>query len=264
MKENENSCDDLKMDPCTSISKNKEKSCSNSSISIENESENKKSSSTRLRPYVRSKLPRLRWTPDLHLCFINAIESLGGNDRATPKLVLQLMNVKDLSIAHVKSHLQMYRNKKMEEQSQVAIDKKHLMETGLNFIHNPCQISLLQSLNERITSNNAITPISMEDNRAAQFQARLKETREEANTIKRKVEEHDLDLCLSLNSKAGQQKKFRRIWEEQQEDTDLCLSLLSPMERYSFDPNQTSKPVRLEENDCRMNSRMATTLNLTL
>ncbi|CAM6078069.1 unnamed protein product, partial [Sphagnum tenellum] len=68
-----------------------------------------------VRQYVRSKMPRLRWTADLHHCFVHAIERLGGQDRATPKLVLQLMEVKGLTIAHVKSHLQMYRSMKIDE-----------------------------------------------------------------------------------------------------------------------------------------------------
>ncbi|KAI3793239.1 hypothetical protein L1987_35855 [Smallanthus sonchifolius] len=101
-----------------------------------------------VRPYVRSKNARLRWTPGLHLRFVQAIERLGG---ATPKLVLQLMNIKGLSISHVKSHLQMYRSKKIDDLTNQ--EQGLLSEGDDHHIFHLSQLPMLQSYNQRSLYN---------------------------------------------------------------------------------------------------------------
>ncbi|GAY35220.1 hypothetical protein CUMW_015030, partial [Citrus unshiu] len=92
-----------------------------------------------VRPYVRSKMPRLRWTADLHRSFVHAIERLGGEERATPKLVLQIMGVKGLTISHVKSHLQMYRSLKHEQMIQEAAKATNKNDKVLEAPTTACQ-----------------------------------------------------------------------------------------------------------------------------
>ncbi|XP_058085738.1 probable transcription factor KAN2 isoform X2 [Magnolia sinica] len=101
---------------------------------------------SRFPPKRSMRAPRMRWTTTLHARFVHAVELLGGHERATPKSVLELMDVKDLTLAHVKSHLQMYRTVKTTDRPTVSSGQADGFENGsageisddiLLDVHNP-------------------------------------------------------------------------------------------------------------------------------
>lgn len=78
---------------------------------------------------VSTSKTRIRWTQDLHDRFVESVNRLGGHDKATPKAILTLMDTQGLTIFHVKSHLQKYRNAKYIPES---VEEKFEKKTSTN------------------------------------------------------------------------------------------------------------------------------------
>lgn len=96
---------------------------------------------------AQSNKPRMRWTPELHEAFVDAVNQLGGSEKATPKGVLRLMNVEGLTIYHVKSHLQKYRTARVRpESSEGNAEKKGSASEQVSAIDLKTSISITEAL----------------------------------------------------------------------------------------------------------------------
>lgn len=78
--EEEGDCESKTRNSTSSSNSVVEEFSENNNNNNNNKSAISSGTSTGLRPYVRSQVPRLRWTPELHLRFVQAVERLGGQE----------------------------------------------------------------------------------------------------------------------------------------------------------------------------------------
>ncbi|KAI3667771.1 hypothetical protein L6452_42840 [Arctium lappa] len=287
--------DDQDHDDGNKITKSNESSGNNSMVDQVDQGDQKlDQASARVRQYVRSKMPRLRWTPELHLIFVRAVERLGGQEiinegdycagrnnhhlnntfwqlpmfnprlfRPDPSISRPWRN--NMSLINGNGSAYCTTNKNLKNSS---MEEQNYTITHHEFEDQDHQSRLMQEwvIKQALLTNTRSTLVGHQPINISQRFDNPIETKK-----RKRVEDNingDLDLDLSLSMKVIRQEE---IEDEEEVDSSLSLSLFanssSKKEKPFRDPQaQLSRFCWLLEdyNKGAKNPRLASTLDLTI
>ncbi|XP_020574122.1 protein PHOSPHATE STARVATION RESPONSE 2-like [Phalaenopsis equestris] len=176
--------------------------------------------------------PRMRWTPELHESFVDAVNQLGGSEKATPKGVLKLMKVEGLTIYHVKSHLQKYRTARYQpEWADGTSEKKASSLDKLASLDLKTGMELTEALRLQI-----------------EVQKRLHEQLEVQRNLQLRIEEQGryLQMMFEQQCKAGMDRFRPPSAPEEQATQSSSTTTVSPTRNNAsekaLDEQESEKP----------------------
>lgn len=125
---------------------------------------------------------------------MSSVAALGGPDKATPKGILKLMGFEDLTIYHIKSHLQKYRLTKREPEQCVNTASSNAHDSKGNAIEQKPAIS-------RKRCGPSEDPNVMVDSASNNASEKRRRSLEEALVLQMKVQKqlHE-QLEVSMNT----------------------------------------------------------------
>ncbi|CAL9781189.1 unnamed protein product [Musa acuminata subsp. burmannicoides] len=204
----------------------------------------------------RDPKPRLRWTPDLHDRFVDAVTKLGGPDKATPKSVLSLMGMKGLTLYHLKSHLQKYRlGKQTRRETDQEAKKKGSNSSKINCSSTTSSdVSRTDGAGEMPLGEALCYQIEVQRKLQEQLEVQKKlQTRIEAQGkyLQAILEKAQKSLCFDNNRSSGSLEATRA----QLRDFDLPLSgLMENVGRVCEEKHSELREVRPQENIKKRNN----------
>uniref|UniRef100_A0A803M1U9 Uncharacterized protein n=1 Tax=Chenopodium quinoa TaxID=63459 RepID=A0A803M1U9_CHEQI len=160
-----------------------------------------------IRPYTRSKKPRLRWTDDLHRRFVSAVMKLGGEDKAVDaaKKDMQLINQIPEMINSPTSRPVSRRQTRLQHVKDSLIKKalnKHFLGGEGDHHKMPLQHSLLETLPwSEIAANDGATKVFYVPEEADKrcYGYKVFDDLAQSSKAKPKGMNNDLDTTLRLN-----------------------------------------------------------------
>ncbi|ONK65994.1 uncharacterized protein A4U43_C06F3090 [Asparagus officinalis] len=177
--------------------------------------------------------PRMRWTPELHERFVQAINQLGGPDRTTPRSILIKMGIDGITVDHVKSHLQKYRLAKYQPEAKQ--DKRV-----------SCLEGKKRNSNEK---DNKVSKLSSEELGMLQTQWQLQKTLHDQLKITR-----ELHLQTKENARRFQEfvENQSKLQEAFMQATQSLSSTYTSVDDGLLNHNHTDESCFVESNGLRL------------